>query len=397
MSVEDLPNAFVPYPPAHVAQAPPGPHARPRLGVKDLFDVAGYPTGAGSPTILALSGIKTGSAHAVKQLLAAGAHFAGKTHTDEFAFSVTGRNAHFGTPRNGAAPDRIPGGSSSGSASAVSNGLCDFALGTDTGGSVRAPASNCGLWGLRPTHGRISLDGVWPLAPSFDTCGFLAREIDVMRRVGAVLLGEDPNPLPAAVRLLDAQDAWTGAEPAVRAALEPARAAVVAAVRASPEPTALAPEGFEPLLLAFRRLQGAEAWASDGELIERHGIPLGPGVAERFAWSRVLDPADVEEARRMRVQFREALELLLGRDGVLMLPTMPDVAPLLVTDESTLDAYRQRAIAVLSAASLAGVPQLSMPLGQIDGVPIGLSLIAPRGADRSLLDLAGRIASVVAC
>jgi Asp-tRNA(Asn)/Glu-tRNA(Gln) amidotransferase A subunit family amidase len=111
----------------------------------------------------------------VQRLLDAGAQFVGKAHTDELAFSMNGRNAHFGTPRNGGAPDRIPGGSSSGSASAVSNGLCDFALGSDTGGSVRTPASHCGLFGIRPTHGRISLERVLDLAPSFDTCGFFTR------------------------------------------------------------------------------------------------------------------------------------------------------------------------------------------------------------------------------
>ena len=145
-----------------------------------------------------------------------GARFVGKTITDELAFSMNGQNAHFGSPVNGAAPDRITGGSSSGSAAAVSHGLCDFALGSDTGGSVRAPANHCGLVGLRPTHGRISLQGVLDLAPSFDTCGWFARDVPTFARVGDVLLGADPTPLPVdRVRLLAPTDVWALLSPEV--------------------------------------------------------------------------------------------------------------------------------------------------------------------------------------
>src|SRR3712207_5013033 len=191
----DPARAFVPYPAAEVPNAASGPLSGLTFAVKDLFDVTGYPTGGGSPHLLAMSGVKTRTSPAVQRLLDSGARFVGKTHTDELAFSLNGKNAHFGTPVNGAAPERIPGGSSSGSASAVSHGLCDFALGTDTGGSVRGPASHCGLFGLRPTHGRVSLEGCLDLAPAFDSCGFFARNADVFLRVGEVLLGEDPGPL----------------------------------------------------------------------------------------------------------------------------------------------------------------------------------------------------------
>jgi len=166
----DPARAFMPYPAVSVPHAERGPLSGLTFAAKDLFDVAGYPTGSGSPTMLAMSGVKTRTAPVVQALLDAGARFVGKTITDELAFSMSGKNSHFGTPVNGGAPDRVPGGSSAGSAAAVSNGLCDFALGTDTGGSVRAPASHCGLFGIRPTHGRVSLEGCHDLAPSFDTC-----------------------------------------------------------------------------------------------------------------------------------------------------------------------------------------------------------------------------------
>lgn len=164
MPLHDPAHAFVPYPDVPVRHAGSGPLSGLYFGVKDLFDIAGYPTGGGNPLLLALSGIKTQTAPTVQKLLDAGAALAGKTVTDELAFSMNGNNAHFGAPINGSAPARITGGSSSGSASAVSNRLCDFALGTDTGGSVRAPASHCGLYGIRPTHGRVSLSQPWRCA-----------------------------------------------------------------------------------------------------------------------------------------------------------------------------------------------------------------------------------------
>lgn len=390
----DPAHAFVPYPPVPVPNAADGPLAGLTFAVKDLFDVAGYPTGAGNPHVLARSGIKTRTAPTVQRLLDAGARFVGKVYTDELAFSMNGINAHFGTPVNGAAPERIPGGSSSGSAAAVSNRLVDVALGTDTGGSVRCPASHCGLFGLRPTHGRLSLDACFDLAPSFDSCGFFTRDADTCARVGAVLLGEDSVPLPSEVRLLQPGDAWALLEPAVVDVLQPALARV-AAVAGAAQPVEVAPGGFERLYWAFRYIQGREAWTSDGALIERHGLALGPGVRERFAWSKQVSDAQVEEGTQCRRDFTARLAALLGRDGVLVLPTMPDVAPLRTTGEEGLEVYRNNAIKLLCLAGLSGFPQLSLPLARRLGAPLGLSLLGPAGSDRSLIALAQRIATAV--
>jgi amidase len=386
----DPARAFVPYPAVPVPGAPTGPLSGLSFGAKDLFDVAGYPTGGGSPLVLAMSGIKTVNAPSVQRLLDAGARFVGKTHTDEFAFSMNGRNAHFGTPINGAAPDRIPGGSSSGSASAVSNRLCDTALGTDTGGSVRAPASHCGLYGLRPTHGRVSLQRALDLSPSFDTCGFFARDASTFARVADVMLGADPASLPVRVRLLRPADAWAliGDEPAAALAQAVSR---VESVAGAATPCTLALDSIDAMYTAYRQLQGREAWGVDGPTIERFAAPLGPGVAERFAWSSRLTDAEVAAASAFRERFRTHLAALLGADGVLVLPTMPDVAPLLSADEAALDAYRANAIRLLCTAGLAGVPQVSMPLARRLGAPLGLSLIGPSGSDCSLVALAQAI------
>ena len=391
----DPARAFVPYPAAEVPGRPDGELAGLTFAVKDLFDVAGYPTGGGSPTVLALSGIKRSTAPTVQKLLDAGARFVGKTHTDELAFSLNGHNAHYGTPRNGGAPDRIPGGSSSGSASAVSNGLCDFAIGTDTGGSVRAPASHCGLFGIRPTHGRVSLDGALDLAPSFDTCGFFARDPATFARVAGVLLGPDPAPLALPVRPLLAADAFAMLSVDVRGAL----AIVVEDVESVLGESTLiaaAVNGFDPLYWAFRRLQGREAWVVDGPTIERYAPALGPGVAERFAFSRSVTEADAEDAATCRAEFRARLDGLLGRDGVLILPTMPDVAPLLTDDEAALGSYREDAIRLLCISGLAGCPQVSVPLARRLDAPLGISLLGPSGSDLSLVQLAARLADTVA-
>lgn len=390
MPLHDPAHAFVPYPDVPVARAPTGPLAGLGFGVKDLFDVAGYPTGGGNPIVLALSGTKTRHAPTVHKLLAAGAHFVGKTVTDELAFSMNGQNAHFGAPRNGAAPERITGGSSSGSASAVSHRLCDFALGTDTGGSVRAPASHCGLIGLRPTHGRISLAGALDLAPSFDTCGFFARDISTFGRVAEVLMDADPSPTPAMPRLLWPTEVWQQLAPG---AVEPAQAAAVAVqqVLGPAEPVGVVLDSFEAMYWNFRYLQGREAWTTDGPLIERYAPPLGPGVAERFAWSQQVTDAQVATAQFFRQAYTRHLLGLLGTDGVLLMPTMPDVAPLRSQPEAELEDYRNRAIRMLCPAGLAGVPQLSLPLVRVDGAPMGLSLLGPRGSDVSLIALAKRL------
>ncbi len=387
---KDPAHAFVPYPGVVLPYADTGPLAGLRFAAKDLFDVAGYPTGGGNPHVLALSGIKSTTAPTVQTLLDAGAELAGKTYPDELAFSMNGINAHFGTPRNGGAPDRIPGGSSSGSAAAVSNGLVDFALGTDTGGSVRAPASHCGLFGLRPTHARISLAGCMDLAPSYDTCGFFTRDIDTFSRVGAVLLGDDTTVLPASPRLLFPDDGWGLLEAAVSEAFDPALTRIEALFGKLGQ-VEMAPEGFDALYWAFRYIQGREAWQTDGELIETHGLALGPGVKERFAWSKQVTDAQFEEACLVRKAVTARLADLLGDDGVLVLPSMPDIAPLLATSEAELETYRNHAIKLLCLAGLSGFPQLSMPIAKRQGAPLGLSLLGPAGSDRSLIALAGTI------
>lgn len=385
-------NAFIDYPDADVTHAASGPLAGLTFAVKDIFDVASYPTGCGNPAKRAESAQALPQTHApvVEALLAAGAEFAGKTHTAEFAFSLDGRNEHYGTPVNPAAPDRVPGGSSSGSASAVAGGLVDFALGSDTGGSVRGPASMCGLIGLRPTFGRIDIGGTMPLSPGFDTVGWFTRTADVYERVGAVLLGEDTGG-PALSRFVIAQDSFAlllGDGEA--AALKPA----LARIGEHLEPAgaqAIAADGLSAWADVFRTIQGFEAWQSHGAWIESAKPKLTPPVGGRFEIASGISAEDCKAASTQRTAIREQLHNIVGDDGVIVLPTLPMSAPLLNSDEPDFDAFRTRALQMLCAAGLSGFPQISLPLAAVDGNPIGLSLIAPPGRDRALIKLAAAI------
>ncbi|OHV80499.1 amidase [Rhizobium sp. LCM 4573] len=380
-------HAFMPYPPVAVASSPEGPLAGLTLAVKDLFDVAGYRTGCGCPMKLAESEVKTATAPAVQKLLDAGARFVGKTHTDELAWSLYGMNVHFGTPINAAAPDRIPGGSSSGSAAAVAAGLADIGLGTDTGGSVRAPSSFCGLWGLRPTHARIPLEGCMDLAASFDTGGLFARDAKTLGEAGAVVLGEDRIALPEIPRLIRPVD--------MLARLGEEQKAVYDSVFGDlsvQEANIYPAGGADTLYEAYRILQANDAKHSVVPWIEKSGMPLARGIDGRFEHARSLQPGEAEEPNKLRVAFREKMDDLLGTDGVLLAPVVHDAPFRLDAPQEIFDGFRHLAMPLLCVAGMTGLPQLVLPAGKVDGAPYGLSIIGPRGSDRSLIGLAARLA-----
>lgn len=385
-------RAFLDYPDVPVANAADGPLSGLRFGVKDIFDVAGYVTGRGSPEWRADAKPARAHAPAVAKLLDAGARFVGKTHTAELAFSLDGRNEHYGTPINTAAPDHVPGGSSSGSASAVAAGLVDFALGSDTGGSVRGPASWCGIIGLRPTYGRMDISGAMPLASSFDTVGWFSRGMDIFAKVGAVLLGEDVDG-PSLSRMIVADDAFALLEGAAeRDALAPA----VERVRnllASDGAVTVAPEGLTTWMQAYRIMQGHEAWREHGPWIEQRKPDLNPAGKVRFAAAKAVSDAEYGDARAKRIEvMRRALELV-GKDRVLVLPTMACIAPRLDSSEEEFERVRNRVGPLTSISSLSGLPQISLPLAMVNSCPLGLSLIGPPGRDRAIIALAGRILS----
>lgn len=352
------------------------------FGAKDLYDVVGHRTGAGNPTWLADHPPAIRNAAAVQTLLDAGACLVGKTLTDELAYSINGDNVHYGTPRNSKAPGRFPGGSSSGSASAVAAGLVDFALGSDSGGSNRIPASYCGLIGMRSTHGRISLEGAVPLMPSFDTVGWFADDIEIFDRVGAVLLGEEH--LRTFDEIIVLQDAFEECNAEVRSALDAAAARVLAHAGRVRE-CRIAPEGLEKWRLAYRAFSASETWKIHGDWITRARPDFSPAIRERFIYAASVSEADARAARAVLEGVRARIRNLVGEGAMLLSPTAPGMAPLLETSDADIEDFRQRAQRLTCIAGIGGLPELSLPLVSGLAAPLNLSLIGDRHSDRSLI------------
>jgi amidase len=369
--MHDSVGAFIPDGLFEISGAEQGPLAGLTFAAKDIIDVAGRVTGCGNPDWADSHGPAERHAPVVQALLDAGARLIGKTITDELAFSINGQNAHYGTPANVNAPGRIPGGSSSGSASAVAAGLAELAIGSDTGGSVRIPASYCGLFGMRPSHGHISLEGVMPLAPGFDTLGWFAPNAVLLRRAGEVLLGGSARDAPAPGGLLVAEDAFDLLAPEARAQLAPWVGRLEGRLGAA-QPIALGEPGggLADWMWRFRLIQGREIWGVHGAWITERQPRFGPDIAARFEWAESIAEEDAAEA------------------GVVCLPAAPDIAPRTDAAPEEIARHRDRVLCLTSPAGLARLPQITLPLGQLSGCPLGLSLMGGPGSDLSLLAFA---------
>ncbi|MBV8925088.1 MAG: amidase [Bradyrhizobium sp.] len=381
-------HGFVEHGPASLRLKENGPLSDLTFAAKDLMDVAGFKSGWGNPDRLRDAAPAVATAPSVLAALMAGARLVGKTHTDEVACGMFGMNPHFGTPINPNAPDRVPGGSSSGSASVVAASLCDFALGTDTGGSVRVPASFCGLYGLRTTFGRLSVAGIMAMAPSFDTVGWLARDAKTLKRVGEVYFG--PLGEFGATRLLLARDAFDIPVTPIAEALLPAARSLAPASEIT-----LFAEGVDHWLDTFRPLQLSDLWSTLGAWGKAPGRRLSQAVAERIELSSHVDPVQFAAAVVRREALTDRLVDLLGDDGVLILPTAHDLPPHRDAPVSAQIEFREKTLALTCVASLSRLPQINIPATALEGCPVGLSLIAgPRG-DQRLLHLSGKIGDVL--
>jgi amidase len=383
-------GALVPGEPVRCEGTPTGPLAGMTFAAKDLFDVAGLVTGCGNPDWARTHAPAERHAWAVQSLLDAGASLRGRTITDEISLGLLGRNQFQGTPVNPRAPDRLPGGSSSGSAAAVAGGVVTCALGTDSGGSVRVPSSFTGLYGLRPTHGRIPVDGLMTQSPSFDTVGFFSRSPDVFEAVGRVLLAEDAIPtMPD--RLLVAIDAVATAEPAVAEVLAPVIARLRAAFSAS-EDIVLATEGLAVWKEHQRRLQQFEFAATFRDWIDRTNPRFSFEVGRSLALAALLTDADVAASRVFRQEVRQRMDDRLDGRCVVCLPTVPILPPHRDISLTAMSEAGSRIVTLTCIAGLTGLPQINLPLGETpDGIPVGLSLIGGRGGDAALLRLAASL------
>jgi amidase len=381
-------GAFVPGPRLELEGAPEGPLAGVTFAAKDLFDVAGYVTGCGNPDWEASHVPAVRSAAVIEKLLSAGASLVGKTVTDEISLGLLGRNRHFGAPVNPRVPDRYTGGSSSGSAAAVAAGLAQVALGSDSGGSMRVPASFCGLYGIRPTHGAVPVDGLMTQATSFDTAGFFAADADLFARVGDVLL--PPAPQGEVEEILIADDAFAVADSEVREGLQSAVARVKAAA-AGASSVVVADEGLRIWTGHHVHLQHPEFAQTFSSWVDSVDPRLSYDVAAAIANARRLPAEPRQAAQAFRPGVRARLDALLQGRRVLCLPTTPILPPRRDLSLDETGAAGERIVDLTCIAGLTGLPQVSLPLGSWQGLPVGLSLIGWRGSDRALLAFAQRL------
>lgn len=362
------------------------------FAAKDVIAVNHHSTGAGNPDWLRTHLPSTKTAPCIERLLDEGAELIGMTHTDELMYSLNGENYHYGTPINPKAPHCIPGGSSSGSAVAVAAKLVDFAIGTDTGGSVRVPSSYCGIYGFRPTHGMVSMEGVIPLAKSFDTLGWMASDSDTLLKVGEVLI--EQNDVDRAFNTIyKSKESWSLLDG--DCAEELSSHIMQLEKGFGPfDTTELAHEGLPKWMDTFRSLQGYEIWKEHGQWIERYNPFFGPGISDRFKWASTLKEMDCIAALELRAQLRDRMLKILGNDGLLILPTTPGTAPLLNQSGSLLEQRRSFTLQLCSIAGLTGMPQVHIPYKSTT-TPFGISLIAAPGQDLRLLRFVNQYAALL--
>ena len=385
-------NAFCTHDSVRFDGAPGGPLAGLTFAAKDIFDIRGRTACCGNPDWLATHAPAERTAPAIEALLATGATLVGTTITEELVMGLTGENPFYGAPINVAAPGRVTGGSSSGSAAAVAAGLVDFALGSDTGGSVRVPASFCGIYGLRPTHGRVAIEGVMPFAPSLDAVGWFAREASLMQQVGDVLLTEETEAAPRAPgRLLVARDAFAVIDADLADALSPAveRVAQLLGTRQDVRMAAGTDlEAWSKLIAIYRESEG---WKSHREWIGTSKPKLSDNGAIRMTKGAQVSDEAVAAAHVQRQRVRDRMQDLLADGAILAVPAAPSVAPRRGGDQDAIWEIVLRNGRINAVSPLAGLPQLSLPLAEVDGLPIGLGLIAAPGGDEMLLAIAEEI------
>ncbi len=393
MNIQDTVGAWVPHGKFTLPATATGPLTGLSFAVKDLYHIAGHPTGAGNPTWLATHDIPASTSPLVDQLRAAGASVAGKVITDELAYSLNGDNMHYGTPVNVNAPGRVTGGSSSGSAAAVAAKLCDFALGTDTGGSIRVPASYCGVWGLRTTHDLLSREQVVPLHTSFDTMGWLAHDPQTFLRVAEVLLPATPfQPR----RILKSRAIWDLATTDFTIALNDVLKKAETILHSSAQEISLTgpDETFEQWRQAYVAHGAYEAWQLHGDWIQAHQPTFSAPIAGRWLAAQRISSAEasiaIQNTKRIRQQIRDAL----GQDGIMILPSAAGTAPILQATGADVDALRMRTMHITCIAGIAGICQVNIPYRNAEGLPVGVSIMGPAGSDLAIIRLATEIASL---
>lgn len=393
LDIQDTVGAWVPHGRFSLPATAEGSLSGMTFAVKDLYHIAGVPTGAGNPTWLSTHDTPLQTSPLVEQLRAAGASVAGKVITDELAYSLNGDNIHYGTPVNVNAPGRVTGGSSSGSAAAVAARLVDFALASDTGGSTRVPASYCGIWGLRTTHGLLTTEHVVPLHPSFDTMNWFAHDADTFSRVAQVLL---PATDFKARRVLKPSAVWALASEDFQHALTDVLNKAVKLVGSPAQEISFttADQTLEQWRLAYVAHGASEAWALHGDWITEHQPSFSAPIAGRWDAAKKVTAAQAETAIQTTALIRQQIREMLAEDAIVVLPSAAGLAPLLNATGADVDAMRTRTMHITCIGGISGVCQVSIPYKNAQGLPVGVSLMGPAGSDLALIELAKQISEM---
>ena len=369
-----------------IAGEPSGSLLEKSFVLKDIFDVKGFKTGFGNPAWMNTHPLATHTNSSVERLLHAGASLRGKSHCDELTYNLFGNNFHYGTPINHASPQRMTGGSSNGSAAAVCADLVDFSIGSDTGGSVRAPASFCGLFGIRPTHGSISLDHSCGLAPSFDTLGWMTKDVSLLRQIGTLLLPNDTNTAPTTpsnTKLYYLKEAFDVIHPEIADVLHQEFAKFGDFSEVS-----LGNESLIEWADQFRILQGAEVWKNLGPWVSQHWADISPAIRARFEMAQQLSSEQQSQAQIKWLAIQSKMNQILENNAILVLPTVAGIAPLLNAPNDELEIYRKQCFQLLCISGLSGTPQINLPICTYAGAPLGISILGAQNSDLQLLQIA---------
>lgn len=368
------------------------------FSVKDCIDIQDTISGFGNPTWAKTHPQALSNAVCVEQLLLEGATCLGKAIMDEFAYSLIGENHFYGTPLNPKQPDMVPGGSSSGSASSVASGIVDFSLGTDTGGSVRVPASNCGIFGFRPTHGRISVAGVIQLAPSLDTVGVLAKDFLTLKKVSSVLLGDDltNNHQQYKVKIIEEVINDCNKD-IVNCTLDYLNKNDIKYSFIKLSDSIKEDNLILKLKSMYALLHSCELWRIHGAWIESVKPELGPIAHYNFNnIAKVADRKLIGEITKLRQEFSDYLTNLLDGNTIFAFPTTPEHAPQKgvfssFPEKRTSSTYSERLIGINAIAGLAKLPQITIPINDYNNIPIGISFVAGSNQDKILFNFLEKV------
>jgi len=366
------------------------------FAVKDNIDLQGTKTSYGSIPWKNHHTEAVYNALCIEQLLCSGATCIGKTIADEFTYSLDGESHFFGTPVNPKAPDRVPGGSSSGSASAVACRLTDFSIGTDSGGSVRVPASLCGIWGMRPSLHRISEAGVLPFMPSVSTVGAFSNNIETLEKVMKVLLRSEDREPGNLRQIYLLEDAFALADPAVREAVEKRTAFIHELEGITVTPVSLSrilgeDSNLDTCNEALRILQTLEFANTIGGWIETYQPEKGPSFTAAYQNVKNFDRADCLEALHACEKIHSRIRRFTREGDLFLFPTTPTIAPRRGTLNNLKNVrnFYNRTMAVTSFSGIGRMPEISIPAATADGAPVGISLAAGVYQDEFLLSAAG--------